>query len=174
MKRLLLLFLLVPLLVFSQRTRSVIDSIHTKRLCVEYPGLTEIPTVIEEFHKSEYVFTGKVVEIIRKETMEATDFGDNGPMHFRPVQNYWYVLEVSEQFKGKPQKKIKVFSRMFSSMSPLLMLDKEYLIYAKLLPDNEKRFFDKSKYLFFYCDAISTHLKFAEEDLKILRKLKTN
>ncbi|WP_298519559.1 hypothetical protein [uncultured Kordia sp.] len=164
MKRYFLLFLILPMLVFSQRKYDVIDSIHSKRICIDYPGLAEIPSIIEEFQKSKYVFTGKVIEIIRKESIKKIDF--------QPVQNYWYVIEVTEQFKGKPQKKIEVYSRMFSGVSPFLMIGKEYLIYARYMRKQTQKFFKKPQYLFFYCDAISKHVKDASEDIKLLRKLK--
>ncbi len=175
MKHFLLLIIILPTFVFSQRERAVIDSIHSNRLCVEYPGMVVEPVVLKEFQTSEYVFTGKVVEIIRKETLEASDIGEDGkPIHFLPIQKYWYVLEVTEQFKGASKKKITVYSRIFSNISPLLMLDKEYLIYAKRIPKTEKMFYEKSQHLYIYCNGASTHIKYVADDIKLLRKLKTN
>lgn len=170
MNRFLIVILLIPIIGFSQRKREVIDSIHTQRMCVEYPGLVAEPDIVKEFQTATYVFVGKVVEIIRKETMETSDVDRNGPTDFQPIQNYWYVLEVSDQFKGKQKKKITVLSRIFSNMSPLLILNGEYLIYAQPISKYEKKFF-KQSHPFIYCNGRSMHLKYAEEDIKFLKKL---
>ncbi|WP_324027826.1 hypothetical protein QSV08_07735 [Maribacter sp. BPC-D8] len=170
MKNITLFILLISFLGFSQRKREVIDSIHLKRLCVEYPGIVDISTVSHEFDKSEYVFIGKVIEIIRIETLKSSDLDENGPTDFRPIQNYWYVFEVSEQFKGKNKKQIKVFARIYSSISPLLILDKEYLIYAKKVTEREKRFLGHSD-PYIYCGDRSSHLKYAKKDIIELKKL---
>jgi len=49
MKNITLFILLISFLGYGQRKREVIDSIHSKRLCVEYPGIVDIPTVLDEF-----------------------------------------------------------------------------------------------------------------------------
>ncbi|WP_299222601.1 hypothetical protein [uncultured Aquimarina sp.] len=170
MKKILLLMLLISFLGYGQRKREVIDSIHSKRLCIEYPGIVDIPEILNEFERSEYVFTGKVVEIIRKETLESSDIDENGPTDFQPIQNYWYVFEVSELFKGKNKKQIKVFARIYSSTSPLLILDKEYLVYAKKVIEQEKRFLGHSD-PYIYCGDRSGHIKYAEKEINELKKL---
>lgn len=170
MKKITLFILLISFLGFGQRKRKVIDSIHLKRLCVEYPGITYIPKILDEFKRAEYVFTGKVIEIIRKETLQPSDLGENGPTDFSPIQNYWYVFEVTELFKGKKKDQIKIFARIYSSISPLLMLDKEYLIYAKKVTEREERFLHQS-YPYIYCGDRSCHIKYAKNDVIELRKL---
>lgn len=170
MKSITLFILLISFLGFGQRKREVIDSIHSKRLCVDYPGMTYFPEILNEYEKSEYIFTGKVVEIIRKETLEPSDYDENGPIEFRPIQKFWYVFEISELFKGKEKKQIKIFSRIYSGTSPLLILDKEYLIYAKKVSEREERFLRQS-YPFIYCGDRSCYAKYAEKDIIELRKL---
>ena len=157
MKNISLFILLISFLGYGQRKREVIDSIHSKRLCVEYPGIADISTIPDEFEKSEYIFTGKVIEIIRKEILKSSDIDENGPTDFRPIQNYWYVFEVNEIFKGKNKEQIKVYARIYSSISPLLILDKDYLIYAKKVSELEKKYLGHSD-PFIYCGDRSTHI----------------
>ncbi|AXT50325.1 hypothetical protein D1818_05580 [Aquimarina sp. BL5] len=148
--------------------RDLIDSIHTKRLCTDYPGLTKIQSTKEALNESEIVFTGKVVEIIRVEKMEPSDYGEgeNGesiPIDFQPIQHYWYIFEPNRVFKGKKKKKIKIYSRIFSTISPLLFIDKEYLIYAI------KGEIQESPYI--YCNGSSSHIEHAENEIVELEKL---
>ncbi|WP_298343974.1 hypothetical protein [uncultured Algibacter sp.] len=170
MKNITLIILLISFLGYGQRKREVIDSIHSKRLCLGYPGIVDIPTISDEFEKSEYVFTGKVIEIIRKETLESSDIDENGPTDFQPIQKYWYVFEVSKLFKGKNKKHIKIFARIYSSTSPLLVLDKEYLIYAKKVSKREKKYLGHSD-PYIYCGDRSCHIKYAKKDIVELKKM---
>ncbi|SHJ28203.1 hypothetical protein [Aquimarina spongiae] len=148
--------------------RDLIDSIHSKRLCTDYPGLTRLKSTQEAFEESEVVFTGKVIEIIRIEKMEPSDYGSgpNGesiPLDFQPTQHYWYILEPNRVFKGKKKKRIKIYSRIFSTISPLLFLDREYLIYAV------KGETQKSPYI--YCNGNSSHIQYAKKDILELEQL---
>lgn len=170
MKNITLFIVLISLFGYGQIKRELIDSIHSKRLCLGYPGIVDIPTIANEFERSEYIFTGKVVEIIRKETLEPSDLDENGPTDFQPIQNYWYIFEISKLFKGKKKKHIKIFARIYSSTSPLLILDKEYLIYAKKVSKRTKAFLGHSN-PYIYCGDRSCHIKYAKKDIIKLKKM---
>ena len=162
MKLLLLLALITPVICIAQHwdedplRREPVDSIHTKRLCVEYPGLTRFQTTEEAYEESEYVFTGKVVKIIRTEQLEPQDgymdeHGNIVPSDYEPTYLYWYVLKPYKIYKGEEKDLIKVHARTFSTIAPLLMLEEEYLIYAV---EGEIQ-----EYPYFYCNGNSQHLK---------------
>lgn len=174
MKYYLALILLYPVFGLSQEgefnplKREVIDSIHSKRLCVAYPGMTRVQTTKEAFDESEFVFIGKVLEIIRIEKMEGTDYGIRedgkfGFINFEPTSNYWYVFNVIKSYKGNPTEKIKIFARKFSGTSPFFLLNKEYLIYAMKAEIQE--------HPYVYCQGNSCHIKYAQNDLKELKEI---
>ena len=168
----------MPFIIFSQEDeyynplkRKLIDSIHSKRLCIEYPGLTRFKTTKEAFDESELVFTGKVTKIIRTEQLEPQDYGldEKGnlvPLYIEPTYQYWYILKTDKVYKGKKSEFIKIYSMIHSTISPLLMLDKEYLIYA--LPAE----IQDSPYI--YCGGNSCHIKYADADIKEIEKILMN
>ncbi len=168
MKTLITIFLLIPIISFSQESdynplkRKLNDSIHSKRLCIEYVGLSRFMTTKEAFNESEYVFTGKVTKIIRTEQLEPQDMrmDNNGnliPTDYEPTYQYWYILKIEKVYKGKESEFIKIHSKIFSNISPLLMLNKKYLIYAKTGE------FQDSPYI--YCGGNSCHIENAENDI---------
>ncbi len=175
MKTIFLYIILFPTIIFAQsnqynKGRILIDSIHSKRLCIEYFG-TGRETIKQFLEESEYVFTGKVVEIITSEKIEPSDYGLGAdgklvPISFDPNLKYWYLLKTDKIYKGKDRDTIKIHSRNFSGLSPFLMLDKEYLIYANKGEIQESPYID--------CGGGSCHIKYAENDIaeikKILRK----
>jgi len=143
-----------------------------KSLCLEYA--TIIPSTDESFKSSEYIFIGKVIKIIRTESLKASDYGENGyPIDFEPEFNYWYILEVSEVFKGKPTSEIKIFSRKYSDLYPVLELDKEYLIYTTKMAEFEMKHFKHSD-SYIYCGDRSKKNDKIEPEINRLRKLKKN
>jgi hypothetical protein len=150
----------------------LIDSVHSKRLCIDYVGLSQFLTTKQAFDESEYVFTGKVTKIIRTEQLEPQDMGmdkdgNSIPTDYEPTYQYWYVLKTEKVYKGKESEFIKIYSKTFSTISPLLMLNKEYLIYAKTGE------FQKSPYI--YCGGNSCHIEYAEKDIiEIEKKLWNN
>ncbi len=167
----------IPIICFSQKNdnyplkRELVDSIHSKRLCIDYPGLNQLLTTQEAFSESEYVFIGKVTKIIRTEQLAPQDAGINkdGKMvstDFEPTYKYWYLLKTEKIYKGKNNEFIKVHSKMFSTISPLLMLNKKYLIYAKTGE------FQKSPYI--YCGGNSCHIEYAKNDIAKLEKIIKN
>ncbi len=164
-----------PLILLGQSNqynegRILIDSIHSKRLCIEYFG-TGNETIQQFFEESDYVFTGKVVEIITSEKIEPSDYGTGAdgklvPISFEPNLKYWDIIKTDKIYKGKEKDTIKIHSRNFSGITPFLMLDKEYLIYAKKGEIQESPYID--------CGGGSCHMKYAEDNIteieKILRK----
>jgi len=153
---------------FNPLKRKLIDSIHSKRLCIDYVGLSRFLTTKEAFEESEYVFTGMVTKVIRTEKMEPQDMGmgKDGKMvstDFEPTYQYWYVLKTEKVYKGKKNEFIKIHSKIFSTISPLLMLNKKYLIYAK---NGE---FQESPYI--YCGGNSCHIEYAENDIIEIEKI---
>ncbi|MEO1032837.1 MAG: hypothetical protein AAFX55_15615 [Bacteroidota bacterium] len=174
MKILLYIFILIPIICFSQEDnnnplkRKLIDSIHSKRLCIDYPGLTRFLTTKEAFDESEYVFTGKVTKIIRTEQLEPQDYksDENGnliPLYLEPTYRYWYVLKTDKVYKGKKSEFIKIHSKTFSTISPLLMLNKEYLIYALTGEFQE--------FPYIYCGGNSCHIENAEKEIIEIEKI---
>jgi hypothetical protein len=174
MKNLLYIFILIPIIGFTQEDknppfkRQLIDSIHSKRLCVEYPGLSRFLTTKEAYDESEYVFTGKVTKIIRTEQLEPQDYGrdENGnslPLYIEPTYQYWYILKTNKIYKGKKSEYIKIHSKTFSSVSPLLMLNKEYLIYALTGEFQE--------FPYIYCGGNSRHIENAKNELIEIEKI---
>ena len=177
MKTLITIFILIPFISFSQKSdndplkRELVDSIHSKRLCIDYPGLSRFLNTQEAFDESEYVFTGKVTKIIRTEQLEPQDAGidKDGKMvstDFEPTYQYWYILKTEKVYKGKENEFIKVHSKIFSTISPLLMLNKEYLIYAKTGE------FQELPYI--YCGGNSCHIEYAEDDIIEIEKIVKN
>nr|WP_321222733.1 hypothetical protein [uncultured Psychroserpens sp.] len=166
MKCTMILFLMFTAFSYAQRDRVPIDSIHNKRLCTVYPGMTKFQTIQESFDESKLVFTGKVIEVIRTETVESSDFGfdENGKeiaLHIEPIYNYWYIFEVKRWFKGDAKtKRVKIYSRIYSNVSPLLLLNKNYLIFAV---EGELQ---ESPYI--YCNGNSTILEYASQYIKEL------
>ena len=162
---------------FDPDKRVLIDSIHSKRLCEVYPGLSRAMSTKEAYDEAQYVFTGKVIEIITVEkTLHYPPMKDpDGNVHVEDpleVIQYFYVLKVDRQFKGETQKHIKVFARAFSSVHPMLMMHKAYLIYA-VAPDppffvnpGEEQFLP-----YIYCNGNSSHLMYAEDEIKTLEEL---
>jgi len=55
-------------------------------------------------------------------------------------------------------------------MSPLLILDKEYLIYAKKVSKREKRYLGHSD-PYIYCGDRSSHIKYGKKDIIELKRL---
>ncbi len=182
MKILLYLIFFLPTIMLSQTderywNREIIDSVHSKRLCTCYPGLTRIMSTKEAFEESKIIFTGKVIEIIRVETLDNPSAIDSLPPpvsenqelinipsdYIEPIQHYWYVLQTEEVFKGEKKDSYKVYSRIYSTISPLLMLNKKYLIYAI---EGEIQ-----EYPYFYCNGNSCHIEHAEKQIKELRIL---
>ncbi|MEL0457624.1 hypothetical protein WJN01_15415 [Flavobacteriaceae bacterium SZ-1-7] len=177
MKLLPYILFFVPCIIFSQEDdynplkRKLIDSIHSNRLCIEYPGLTRFLTTKEAFDESEYVFTGKVTKIIRTEQLEPQDYelDENKkliPLYIEPTYQYWYILKTKKVYKGKESEFIKIYSQIFSTISPLLMLDKEYLIFAKAGE------FQDSPYI--YCGGNSCHIKYADDDIEEIENILNN
>ena len=174
MKTLSYIFIIVPIFCFSQSEdidplkRQLIDSIHSKRLCIEYPGLSRFLTTKEAFDESEYVFTGKVTKIIRTEQLEPQDYesDENGnliPIYTEPTYQYWYILKIKKVYKGKKSEYIKIHSKTFSTISPLLILNKEYLIYALTGEIQE------SPYI--YCGGNSCHIENAQNEINEIEKI---
>ena len=174
MKTLIHIFIFIPVICFSQNDknnplkRQLIDSIHSNRLCIDYPGLTRFLTTKEAFDESEYVFTGKVTKIIRTEQLEPQDYGSDEkgnliPLHVEPTYQYWYVLKAEKVYKGKKRDYIKIYSRTFNTISPLLILDKEYLIYALTGEIQE--------YPYIYCGGNSCHIENAGNEIKEIEKI---
>ncbi len=182
MKTILYLILLFPITIFCQTeerywNRELIDSIHSKRLCTDYPGMTRVQTTKEALDESKLVFTGKVIEIIRIEKMDSiyylppplptdgenTDFKSITPEPTEPIQHYWYVLKPIEIFKGEKKEAYKIYSRIFSTISPLLILNKKYLIYAM---ESEIQ-----KHPYIYCNGNSCHIEYAEREIMELKEL---
>jgi hypothetical protein len=177
MKTIIYILLLTPVITFSQEDnfnplkRKVIDSIHSKRLCEVYPGPTRFLTTQEAFDESEYVFIGTVTEIIRTEKLEPQDYrlDENDkliPLYEAPTYDYWYVLKTKEVYKGDVNDYLRIYSRKFSSVLPLLMLDKEYLIYAVQG--------ELQEYPYIYCGGNSKHIRYAENDIKEIEKILNN
>lgn len=141
-----------------------------KSLCLEYP--TIIPSIDESFKNSEYIFIGKVIKIIRIESLKAIDYGENGyPIDFEPEFNYWYILEVSEVFKGKPTSEIKIFARKYSDLYPILELEKEYLVYSTKMAEFEIKHFKHSN-SYIYCGDRTKRNDNIENEINQLIKLK--
>ena len=112
MKTLLKIVLIFPIITYSQNSEYnyskpvLIDSIHTKRLCISYPGMTRYLTTKEAFEESEYVFTGRVSKIITTEQLEPHDYelDENGhsiPIDIWPTYKYWYELKTIKVYKGE-------------------------------------------------------------------------
>jgi|GEM_PF-5449902 len=169
MKNLFLIFIfLLSLNGFGQKKPVLVDSIHSKRLCVAYPGMTRFQTTKEAYDESEFVFTGHVTKIIREEKMEGTDLGigKDGylvPINFEPTFNYWYVFKTNEIFKGKVSDEIKIYARKFSGVPPLFQLNKKYLIYAVKGEIQE--------YPYVYCQGNSGHIEYAEKEISELKNI---
>ena len=173
MKFLPLLLFVFPSLCISQIEedyfrRELIDSIHTKRLCVDYPGLWREQTTQEAYNEAVYVFTGKVVQIIRTEQLEPHDgyIDEHGNLIYTdywPTYKYWYVFEPYKIYKGEETTRIKVHARTFSTVSPLLILEKEYLIYALEGEVQEDPYF--------HCNGNSSHLRYAKKVIQELEVL---
>lgn len=177
MKTFITICLLIPIISFAQESdynplkREVIDSIHSKRLCIDYVGLSTFLTTKEAFEESEYVFTGKVTKIIRTEQLEPQDMkidkdGNATPTSYEPTYKYWYVLKIEKVYKGKESEFIKIHSKTFSTISPLLMLNKKYLIYAKAGENQD------SPYI--YCGGNSCHIENAKKDIIEIEKIIKN
>jgi hypothetical protein len=140
-----------------------------KSLCLEYT--TIIPSIDESYKNSEYIFIGKVIKIIRTESLKATDYTENGYVNFVPEFNYWYILDVSEVFKGNPFSEIKIFARQYSGIYSVLELDKEYLIYTTKMAEFEIKHFKHSD-SYIYCGDRSKKNDKIEPEINQLRKLK--
>lgn len=168
-KNLFQIFILLSCFIaFGQQKPIPIDSIHSKRLCVEYPGMTRFQTTEEAFDESEIVFTGHVIEIIRTEKLEGADYdmGEDGklvPIAYEPTFDYWYVFKTDSIFKGAKKEKIKIYARKFSGIPPFFLLNKKYLIFAKKG--------EVQNYPYVYCQGNSGHIEYAEKEIEELRKL---
>ncbi len=154
--------------VFGQQKPIPIDSIHSKRLCVAYPGMTKFQTTKQAFDESEFVFVGQVTEIIRTEKMEGTDYEENSdgkivPIDYEPTFEYWYVFKTEKIFKGSENEKIKIHARKFSGIPPFFQLNKQYLVYAKKGENQE--------YPYVYCQGNSCHIEYAEKQIAELKIL---
>lgn len=174
--RITLLLVLISCIAYDQYKRGIIDSIHTNRLCESYPGLTKELLTEEAYNDAEFVFTGKIVEIIRIEKMKLTDIrtdeeGKTIPINFEAMYFFSYVLKVDQVFKGEIKGgEMKIHSKIFSGMLPMLLLEKNYLIYAsKPMPELETQGLP-----YISCNGNSCHIKYAENDIKELNKIKTS
>ena len=108
------------------------------------------------------------MEIITSEKIERSDYGvgTNGklePISFEPNLKYWYVLKIDKVYKGKEKDTIKIHYRNFSGISPFLMLDKEYLIYAKKGEIQE--------FPYIHCGGGSCHKKYAKDHIAEIEKI---
>ncbi|WP_445711712.1 hypothetical protein [Flavobacterium sp.] len=155
------------LILFSQGNRKTDNT----SLCLTYD--TSIPNIEDSIEQSEYVFIGKVIEVIRTEKLNATDYNSNGPIDFESEYNYWFILEVKEKFKGNFKTKIKIYSRNFSGLCPILELNQSYLIYSRKMKKFEIDHFNHS-FPYIYCGDRSKKLEHSKDDVSILRKMKIN
>jgi hypothetical protein len=143
-------------------------------LCEEY--YTLIPNINESYKKSECVFTGKVTKIIRVETFKPIDYDENGrPLDYESCYDYWFVFKVLKIYKGEKKSEIKIYSRMYSGISPILELNKEYLIYTTKMEKFEMEKFEKihpeNTNLYIYCGDRSKQIENSKDEIIELEKI---